>query len=77
MQRRCGKGELSLLELRAETEINEETSVISKSMSLLEGDSGRGIDLSPAESWALNFTKLILEIDGTLGIEVDCFKRET
>ncbi len=76
MQRRCGKGELSFLELRAETEIKEETSVISESMSLLDGDSGREKDLSPTESWALNFAKLILKIGGTLGVEVDFFKRE-
>ncbi len=33
------------------TEIKEETSAISESMSLLEGDSGRGKDLSPTESF--------------------------
>jgi hypothetical protein len=49
MQRRCGKGELSLFELHAETEIKEKMSVISESISLLEGDSGRGKDLSSTE----------------------------
>jgi hypothetical protein len=43
------KGELSLLELHAETEIKEKMSVISESISLLEGDSGRGKDLSSTE----------------------------
>jgi hypothetical protein len=76
MQRRCGKGELSLLELRAVTEIKEETSVISESMSLLEGDGGRGKDLSPTESWAQKFVRLILAIGGTLGVQGDFLKRE-
>jgi hypothetical protein len=76
MQRGCGKGELSLLELRAVTEIKEETSVISESMSLLEGDSGSGKDLSLTESWAPNLARLILAIGGTLGVQGDFFKRE-
>ena len=62
--------------MRADTEVKEETSVISESMSLLDGDSERGKDLSATESWALNFDKLILEIGGTVGVEVDFFIRE-
>lgn len=64
------------MELHAETEIKEKMSVISESMSLLEGDSGRGKDLSSTESWALHFARLILAIVGTLGVQVHFFKRE-